>query len=114
LKFKNDTGNYILVQAQIDQEKQQLSIFFYGTADGRTVSLTKPVVTNRIPAPPDLYQDDPTLAKGVIKQVDFKADGATASFTRTVTKNGKKVISDKFVSNYAPWQSVFLRGTKEN
>jgi len=62
---------------------------------------------------PDLYQDDPTLPKGVVKQIDFKAEGSKVSFTREVTKNGKKIISETFVSNYAPWQSVFLRGTKE-
>jgi len=113
LKFRNDTNNYILVQTLIDQETQQLSIFLYGTSDGRTVSITKPIITNRTPAPEDIYQDDPTLAKGVIRQIDFKAEGSKVSFTREVTKDGQKIILDKFVSNYAPWQSIFLRGTKE-
>lgn len=113
LKFKNDTDNYILVQTQIDPGSQQLSVFLYGTSDGRITSITKPVITNRTPAPSDSYQDDPTLPKGVIKQVDFKAEGSKVSFSREVTKNGKKIISENFISNYAPWQSVFLRGTKE-
>lgn len=112
LKFKNDTNNYILVQTQIDSELQQLSVFLYGTSDGRAVTLTQPIITNRIPPPPDLYQDDPTLQKGIVRQVDFKAEGSRVSFTRTV-KNGKKIISENFISNYSPWQSVFLRGTKE-
>jgi vancomycin resistance protein YoaR len=113
LKFKNDTNNYILVQTQIDPDLQQLSVFLYGALDGRSVTLTKPIISNRVPAPPDLYQDDPTLEKGIIKQVDFSAEGSSVSFTRIVTKNGKKIISENFISNYAPWQSVFLRGTKE-
>lgn len=113
LKFKNDTGNYILVQTQIDPENQQLSIFLYGTNDGRSVTLTQPVITNRAPPPPDIYQDDPTLTKGTVRQIDFSAEGSRVSFTREVTKNGKRIIFDKFISNYAPWQSVFLRGTKE-
>ncbi len=113
LKFKNDTKDYILIQTQINQDMQQLSIFLYGTKDGRVVNISQPVITNRTPPPPDLYQDDPTLPKGIIKQVDFKAEGSKVSFTRAVTKNGKRIISDKFISNYAPWQSVFLRGTKE-
>jgi vancomycin resistance protein YoaR len=113
LKFKNDTGNYILVQTQIDPEILRLSVFLYGASDGRTVALTSPVVTNRVAHPPDLYQDDPSLPKGVIKQIDFSADGATVSFSRNVTKNGQKIISENFVSDYAPWQSIYLRGTKE-
>lgn len=114
LKFKNDSKSYILVQTEVDQTNQQISIFLYGEKDGRIVNLSTPVITNRTPPPPDLYQDDPTLPKGTIKQVDFKAEGARAVFIREVIKDGKKIISEKFVSNYAPWQSVFLRGTKEN
>lgn len=114
LKFKNDTNDYILVQTQIDSELQQLLVFLYGTKDGRSVTLTQPIISSRIPSPPDLYQDDPTLPKGVVKQVDFKAEGSKVTFAREVMKNGKKIISENFVSNYAPWQSVFLRGTKEN
>ena len=113
LKFRNDTDNYILVQTQVDPDNQQLFVFLYGTSDGRSVNLTAPVVTGRTPAPADLYQDDPTLAKGIIRQVDYSAEGAKVSFTRIVTKNDKKIISETFVSNYAPWQSIFLRGTKE-
>jgi uncharacterized protein YabE (DUF348 family) len=75
--------------------------------------MTKPVISNVRPAPPDVYQDDPTLPKGEIKQTDFAASGANVYFTRTVTKNGKEIISDKFFSNYQPWQAIFLRGTKE-
>lgn len=114
LKFKNDTNDYILIQTSIDSESQQLSVSLYGTKDGRVTNLTEPLITDRVPAPEDAYQDDPTLPKGVVKQVDFKAEGSNVSFTREVTQNGKKIISEKFISNYAPWQSVFLRGTKEN
>lgn len=113
LKFKNDSKSYILVQTQVDKSNQQISIFLYGEKDGRIVNLSTPVITNRTPPPPDLYQDDPTLPKGTIKQVDWKSEGARAVFTREVTKNGQKIISEKFVSNYTPWRSVFLRGTKE-
>jgi len=113
LKFKNDTGNYILIQSQVDLDNLSLAFYLYGTKDGRQVTMTKPVVSSITPAPPDLYQDDPTLPKGQIKQTDFSAWGANVYFTRTVTKNGKQIIYDKFVSNYQPWQAIYLRGTKE-
>lgn len=113
LKFKNDTDNYILMQTEIDQDLQKLSFFLYGTKDERVVEIGKPIITNIIPPPEDVYQDDPSLPKGTIKQIDYKAEGSRVSFTRRVTKNGKEIISDKFTSNYSPWRSVFLRGTKE-
>lgn len=112
LRFKNDTGHYILVQTEIDLENYSLKFFLYGTKDGRKVTITKPVITNQTPPPEPLYQDDPNLPIGQIQQTDFAAWGANVYFTRTVEKNGKVIISDKFVSNYRPWQAVFIRGTK--
>lgn len=114
LKFKNDTGNYILIQTYIDPNVLRLTFELYGTKDGRTVSMTTPVITSRTPAPPAVNQDDPTLPKGQVKQVDFSAAGASVYFTRQVSKDGKEIISDKFASNYRPWAAVFLHGTKEN
>ncbi len=113
LKFKNDTGNYILIQTTIDPSVERLTFSLYGTKDGRTVSISKPVITNQTTPPAPLYQDDPTLPKGVIKQIDFAAPGASVYFTRQVNKNEKEIISDKFVSNFQPWRAVYLRGTKE-
>ncbi|MEK7159945.1 MAG: VanW family protein [Patescibacteria group bacterium] len=113
LRFKNDTPNYILIQSEFNPYNYSLSFYLYGTKDGRTVTMTKPVISNVRPAPPDIYQDDPTLPKGEIKQTDFAAPGANVYFTRTVTKNGKTIIFDKFVSSYQPWQAIFLKGTKE-
>lgn len=113
LKFKNDSGNYILIQSQVDLDNLSLTYYLYGVKDGRQVNMTKPIVSNLTPPPPDLYQDDPTLPKGEIKQTDFAAWGAHVSFKRTVTKNGKTIIADTFISNYQPWQAIYLRGTKE-
>jgi vancomycin resistance protein YoaR len=113
LKFKNDTSNYILIQTSVDQINQQLWFYLYGSKDGRETVIEKPTIINQIPPPPDMYQDDPTLPKDIIKQIDFAAWGARVSFTRQVTKDGKVIISDKFVSNFRPWRAVYLRGTKE-
>lgn len=113
LKFKNDTGHHILVQTFIDPTLLKLVVSFYGTSDGRIVNLTEPVITGQSAPPPPLYQDDPSLPKGQVKQVDFAAWGANVYFTRTVTRNGKTLISEKIASNYRPWQDIFLKGTKE-
>lgn len=112
LKFVNNTGNYILVQSNLDLDNMRLTYTLYGKKDGRTVDISKPAVTGYAPAPDPLYQDDPTLPKGTTKQVDFAAAGATAIFNRIVKdKNGKVVIDEKYVSRYTPWRAVFLVGT---
>lgn len=113
LKFRNDTGNYLLIQSFVNPATMTLTFELYGTTDGRQVVISKPVIANQTPPPDDLYQDDPTLPKGQIKQIDWKAWGADVSFSRTVTKKGQILISETFKSHYQPWQAVFLRGTKE-
>jgi vancomycin resistance protein YoaR len=112
LKFKNDTPNHLLIQTYVDLQTNRLTFALYGTPDDREVSISKPVITSETPAPEPSYQDDPTLPKGEVKQVDFAASGANVYFTRTVTKDGD-TKTDKFSSNYRPWQAVYLRGTKE-
>lgn len=113
LKFKNDTGHHILIQSYADTANLRLTFDLYSTKDGREVIINQPVIVSQTSAPAPLYQDDPTLPKGEVRQVDFAANGANVYFTRTVKKDGKIVIADKFISNYRPWQAIFLRGTKE-
>ena len=110
-QFKNDTPAHILIQAYT--VGVTLYVDLYGTSDGRVANLTTPIVTDRIPAPPDLRQDDPNLPKGVIKQVDWAAQGATVVFTRSVTRNSEVIHKEVWKSIYKPWQAVYLVGTKE-
>lgn len=111
-KFKNDTQNHILIQAYT--VGATLYVDLYGTPDGRFATISKSTVANQTPPPPELRQDDPTLPKGEVKQVDFPAWGANVSFSRTVKRAGEVLIQETFKSNYKAWQAIYLVGTKEN
>ncbi len=111
-KFKNDTGNYILIQTQIDNKNLVLTFNIYGTKDGRISNITKPVLWGYEPAPENLYIDDPTLPVGQTKQIDFAASGIKSQFEYTVTKNGEVINHQVFYSEFKPWQAKFLKGTK--
>lgn len=112
LKFKNDTDNYLLVQSSINIKKKQLTFELYGSRDGRQVEISKARVWDKEPPPPDLYQEDPTLPAGTVKQVDWKAWGSKVAFDYKVTRNGKTLIEKTFYSTYKPWQAVYLKGTR--
>ena len=112
-KIKNDTPSYILIQTKTDLDNLNLIFELYGKKDGRVAQIYDQKLWGVTPPPADLYQDDPTLPKGTVKQVDFSAWGAKASFAYKVTR-GDQVLQDTvFYSNYRPWQAVFLKGTKE-
>ena len=110
LKFKNDTPAYILIQAKVDVKNKILTFELYGTTDGRVVSISKSRIWDQVPPPPDLYQDDPTLPTGQIKQIDWKAWGAKVSFDYKVERGGETLQNRTFYSNYRPWQAIYLRG----
>jgi vancomycin resistance protein YoaR len=111
LKFQNDTPGHILIQTTVDTKKMTLAFEIYGTDDGRIATISKPVTTNVVPPPEDLYQDDPTLPAGTVKQIEYKAWGAKVTFNYRVERGGEVLQQKTFVSNYRPWQAVYLRGT---
>lgn len=111
LKIKNDTPAHILIQAKVDPKYYSLVFEFYGTSDGRVATTSKPVITDVVQPGEDLYIDDPTLPAGTVKQTEHKANGAKVTFNYKVERGGVTVYSKKFISNYRPWQAVYLRGT---
>ncbi len=111
LKFKNDTGNYILIQSHTDTANLSMYFELYGTNDGRVATISKSVITSVKPAPAPLYTPDPTLPKGVVKQIDFAASGANVYFNYKVEKDGQILYQKTFYSDYQPWQAKFLVGT---
>lgn len=111
LKVKNDTPAHILIQAYANPGARSLIFELYGTSDGRVATIGKSRIWDQIPPPPDLYQDDPTLPAGVIKQIDWKAWGAKVAFDWKVVRGNEALQERTFYSNYRPWQAVFLRGT---
>jgi vancomycin resistance protein YoaR len=111
-KFINNTPGHILIQSFANLTDNTLEFKLYGTPDGRKVEFSEPKLYNVVGAPASLYQDDPTLAKGVVKQVDFSAPGGTAEFSRKVTKGDEVLFEDSFKTIYQPWRAIFLVGTK--
>lgn len=113
LKFYNDTPSAILIEVETDEEKKLLTYRFWGTKDNRIVSISDISTGGAVGAPAPRYQDDPTLPKGVIRQVDWAASGLTAWFDYEVTKGTKVIQKKTFTSYYRPWQAVYLVGTRE-
>ena len=111
LKFKNDTPGHILIQTDVDAQQGKLIFSFYGTKDGRVVTISPARILERAAPPPDLYIDDPTLPVGQIKQLEHKIWGAKVAFDYKVMRRDEVLQEKTFWSNYQPWQAVFLRGT---
>ncbi|KKQ40612.1 MAG: VanW family protein [Candidatus Magasanikbacteria bacterium GW2011_GWA2_37_8] len=107
LKFKNDTGRYLLLQTEMDYKKMELRFTLWGTNDGRKGWYTHPTVSKWIPA-----GDPITIVKAGLKPEEESCQeaykGAVASFTYTrVTPAGDK-IARVFDSYYRPLPKTCL------
>ena len=111
LRFINDTGNWLLLQTEIDG--YDLTFRFYGTNDGRKIEQTDPVLSNWVSAPPQANIETTDLAPGTTKCTERAHSGVTANFTYTVTYPDGEVVEEIFTSKYKPWQAVCLVGVEE-
>jgi len=108
LRFKNDTGNYILMQTRIAGDK--LYFEFWGTKDGRTAERTKPKTWGlKSPAPAKIVETA-DLAPGVKKCTEAAHKGISASFNYIVKYSDSRTATTTFNSVYKPWQEVCLVG----
>ena len=107
-KFRNDTPNWLLMETYLNGYSLNWKIF--GTSDGRSVDWTTTGVTNVTPPPEPIYREDPELAEGEIKQVDWAVQGASVSVNRTVYKDGQVYFNDTFNTNYVAWPDQFSYG----
>jgi len=105
-KFKNDSPYWILMETYLDVGARSLTWKFYSTKDGRSVTWDTTGPTNVVPAPPPLFEENPDLKKNQMKQIDYAANGADITVTRTVMKDGVLYFQDNITTHYQPWQAV--------
>jgi len=110
LKIKNNTPAYILIETEVNKEKNLLYFYLFGKKDDRKIEVSEPVIWDILPPLPPKYQDDPTLKKGMTRQIDFPAWGAKTRFHYKVTKDNQIIFEKDFFSFYRPWQAVYLVG----
>jgi vancomycin resistance protein YoaR len=111
-KFQNDLGSWLLMEVSVNPAASRLTWRFYATSDGRQVTVSEPNVQNVVPAPEPLYEEDPSLPAGQVKQVDYAAEGADVTVVRTILRDGAQVNAGEraMTTHYQPWRAVFNYG----
>jgi vancomycin resistance protein YoaR len=109
-KFTNDTPNWLLMETYVNPAARTLTWKFYSTSDGRSVEWDTTGLQNIEDPPEPLYQENPDLGEGEIRQVDWEAAGADVTVFRTVYRDGQVYLQDQFSTHYMPWQAVYEYG----
>lgn len=110
-RFRNDTGNWMLVTTQAT--KNDLAFTVWGTDDGRTVDLAEPRIYNIVPPPEKKVIESTDIPAGTEKCTETAHAGADASLTYIVNYPGKDPVKTIFNSHYKPWGAVCLKGVAE-
>jgi vancomycin resistance protein YoaR len=112
LKFVNDTGHWLLMEATTDDDNQTLTVRLYGTKPNRTISVKGPEIDNEVPPPSDpVYLTDASLPAGSVKQTDHARAGKDITVYRIIAENGVQKPPELFFSRFKAWPDVFVRGT---
>ena len=107
-KFTNDSDHWLLMETYL--YSNSLEWKFYSAKDGRVVSWESTGAQNVVDAPEPLYKENPDLSEGKIKQVDYQADGADVTFTRTVLRDAQVLHNDVIRTHYLPWRAIYEYG----
>ncbi|MBE0408859.1 MAG: VanW family protein [Anaerolineales bacterium] len=110
LKFKNDSPNWLLMETYVRADGNALTWKFYSTSDGRSVEWSSTGLRNIKPPPDPLYEENPDLQAGEIKQVDWAVEGAEVTITRNVMRDGEVYLTDTIYTRYLPWKAVYQYG----
>ncbi len=109
-KFLNDTPNWLLMETYVNISARTITWKLYSTSDGRSVTWETTGPSNVVPPPPPLFEENPEFKVNQISQVDYAAQGADVTVSRTVWRGGQVYFSDQFITHYEPWQAVCQYG----
>lgn len=108
VKFINNTGHNVLIRASSGKRKVTFEV--WGVDDGRTVHLSKPVITN-LNKSPDYYEYSNSLAAGHTRRIQDRYNGFQSVVTSTVKDAAGNVIErDVFHSRYRMLPGIILIG----
>ncbi|MEN8906932.1 MAG: VanW family protein [Clostridiales bacterium] len=110
-QFRNDSKWPVKINTSAGGRK--LSISVSGTKEGnKLVSLSSQKISD-IPFK-TVYENDPTLSKGVERAKNTPHNGMVVKMYRVVNENGVQIANDVFTSNYRALDAIILKGTKGN
>ena len=104
MSFRNDTPDPIVIRSYTGNGFIRFDL--WGVPNGRTVSLSTPIITNRASAR-ETTVSNPNLAPGTSRRVEYPHNGFDAQVTRVVRDaDGNVVWENTWVSHYRPVNGI--------
>ncbi len=108
-RWRNDTSDLVYVEAGM--QGSQLTFTLWGINDGRKVSSSKPVITNRQAAGAPTWTYDAALPVGTTRVLSDAIAGMNVRVDRVVERDDSSVLRrDRMLTTYQPSSSVVYFG----
>jgi hypothetical protein len=110
-KWYNDTPGPVYISTASNVNDATVTFWIWGYDDGRTVSYEGPYTENWQQPGPAIWEYDPDLPYGAVRQLVHGRSGVDVTYIRTVTMpNGTVLHRDTFFTQYEPWADFYIYG----
>ena len=108
-KFRNNTGNYLLIQTEAD--KEHIYFRLYGTKPNWSVIVEEPIIEDQVKAnPTPVREPDESLEPGEVIVLEAAHDGFRVVLKRVVMRDDQIVNEQTFASTYKPSRNYSIFG----
>ena len=110
-RWRNDTVGPVTIFTSTDAAKSTVTFELWGTSDGRTTTYQGPFVKNKVNPSRPIWQYDPTIPAGTVRQLVHGRPGMDVNYIRTVTlPNGTIKHYDDVATHYDAWADFYAYG----
>lgn len=110
-RWRNDTNGPVYVSTRANPEQATVTFWLWGHSDGRQVSYEGPYTKNWRRPGAAIWEYDPNLPRGAVRQLVHGRSGVDVTYIRTVTMpDGSLLRKDNFFTRYLPWADFYVYG----
>jgi hypothetical protein len=109
-RWRNDTAGPVYIVGVTDVDRARVTFQIYGFGDGRKVSYQGPFPRNWTQPGADVWQLDPSLPAGSVKQMVHGRPGVDVTYNRVITFADGTSRVDPYITRYTPWEDFFVYG----
>lgn len=110
-RWYNDTPGPVYITAESNIEAATVTFWIWGYSDGRTVTYAGPYESNWTQPGSAIWEYDPNLPPGTVRQLVHGRPGVDVNYYRTVTlPDGTVLHKDNYYTHYDPWEDYYVYG----
>ena len=110
-RWRNNSAGPVYVVGTTDSTQGRVTFQIFGIDDGREVSYIGPTMRNWRNPGRAVWQHDPSLPNGAVRQLVQGRRGVDVSYTRVISNaQGREISRNTYNTNYRPWEDFFVYG----